>query len=50
VKRNEYDCAEVIEIGTASDAILGWKDAPDLDSTGCEPFDRLYQEMAHFSE
>jgi len=44
MKKNEYDAAEVLEIGSADDVILGQKiGLPDLDSCGCEPMDRHYQ-------
>jgi hypothetical protein len=38
MKTNEYDPAEVAEIGKAAALVLGGKiDVPDLDSSGGEP-------------
>lgn len=43
MNKNEYDEAEVVEIGEAHSIVLGRKiDWPDLDSSGMEPLDRLY--------
>ncbi len=45
MKRNEYDAAEVVEIGAAATVILGQKTSEfDLDSAGVEPMDRHYQD------
>lgn len=45
MKNNEYDAAEVIEIGPAQEIVLGGKiELPDLDSSGMEPMDRHYVE------
>jgi len=45
MKNNEYDAAEVVEIGQAQAIVLGEKiNLPDLDSLGVEPMDWRYQE------
>ena len=45
MKKNEYDAAEVVEIGEARSVVLGGKiGLPDLDSSGMEPIDRHYEE------
>ena len=45
MKKNEYDAAEVVEIGEARLVVLGVKTGlPDLDSSGMEPIDRHYEE------
>ena len=45
MKKNEYDAAEVVEIGPAQAVVLGGKILmPDLDSSGMEPMDRHYEE------
>lgn len=45
MKKNEYDEAEVVEIGEAQSVVLGWKVVePDVDSSGMEPLDRRYEE------
>lgn len=45
MKKNEYDAAEVVEIGEAKSVVLGGKTIiPDLDSSGMEPFDVRYEE------
>ena len=45
MKKNEYDAAEVVEIGDARSVVLGTKVlVPELDSSGMEPIDRLYEE------
>ena len=44
MKRNEYDEAEVVEIGKAQSVVLGHKGMPDIDSSGMEPLDRRYEE------
>ena len=44
MKRNEYESAEVVEIGNAETVILGGKDSYGLDSSGELPLDRLYEE------
>jgi hypothetical protein len=45
MKKNEYDAAEVVEIGEARSVVLGYKTSvPELDCPGMEPFDRQYQE------
>lgn len=45
MKRNEYESAEVCEIGKAEIVILGEKSAePWMDSSGEPPLDRLYVE------
>lgn len=45
MKQNEYDAAEVVEIGPAQELVLGEKiSVPDLDSTGGEPMQWRYQE------
>ena len=44
MKNNEYDAAEVVEIGEAQSVVLSGKtDKPDLDWTGMEPLEREYQ-------
>ena len=44
MKTNEYDAAEVVEIGEAQSIVLGEKTLEaDLDSSGMEPLDRHYQ-------
>jgi len=44
MKKNEYDAAEVLEIGNANEIILGRKiKLPDLDSTLTEPMDWHYE-------
>ena len=43
MKQNEYDAAEVVEIGPARAIVLGEKvNIPDLDSTGGEPMQWRY--------
>lgn len=45
MKNNEYDAAEVVEIGSAQATVLGQKILlPDLDSSGMDPIDRHYEE------
>lgn len=45
MKRNEYESAEVCEIGKAETVILGEKSTkPWMDSSGEPPPDRLYEE------
>jgi hypothetical protein len=45
MKRNEYDSAEVVEIGNAETVILGHKtDQMGMDSTGGDPIDRIWQD------
>lgn len=45
MKKNEYDAAEVVEIGPAREVVLGEKIfMSGLDSSGMEPIDRMYQE------
>jgi len=45
MKNNEYDAAEVAEIGQAQAIVLGEKTiVPDLDSTLLEPLEQHYQE------
>jgi hypothetical protein len=45
MKNNEYNAAEVVEIGEAHSVVLGVKTVdPGLDSSGMEPIDRWYQE------
>ena len=45
MKNNEYDAAEVVEIGQAQAIVLGEKTiVPDLDSTLLEPLEQHYQE------
>jgi hypothetical protein len=45
MKKNEYDAAEVVEIGLAQAVVLGQKTIDlDLDSTGMDPIDRHYEE------
>jgi len=44
MKNNEYNAAEVVEIGPAQAIVLGGKilmSGPD--SSGMEPFDRVYE-------
>jgi hypothetical protein len=51
MKRNEYDSAEVLEIGKAEKMILGQKTSEmDLDSSGGEPMDRHYLAFASTEE
>ena len=45
MKNNEYDAAEVVEIGEARSVVLGGKTIlPDLDSSGMEPIERRFEE------
>jgi hypothetical protein len=45
MKQNEYDAAEVVEIGKAQAVVLGQKILMQgLDSSGMEPIDRQYEE------
>jgi hypothetical protein len=45
MKQNEYDAAEVVEIGPAQELVLGEKiSVPDLDSTGGEPTEWQYRD------
>jgi hypothetical protein len=45
MKNNEYDAAEVVEIGEARSVVMGQKILlPDLDSSGMDPVDRHYEE------
>ena len=45
MKNNEYDAAEVVEIGQAQEIVLGEKiNLPDLDSLGVARMDWRYQE------
>ena len=45
MKQNEYDAAEVVEIGPARAIVLGEKvSIPDLDSTGGEPMQWQYKD------
>ena len=45
MKKNEYDAAEVVEIGEAEDVILGRKTwIPALDTCGNPPEDRYCEE------
>lgn len=45
MKTNEYEFAEVVEIGQAEAVILGHKmERMELDSAGLEPYDRRWQE------
>ncbi len=45
MKNNEYDAAEVVEIGEARSIVMGHKTVdPELDSTAMEPLERRYQE------
>jgi hypothetical protein len=40
MKQNEYNAAEVVEIGPAQEMVLGEKiDVRDFDSLGVEPMD-----------
>jgi len=50
MKPNEYHAAEVVEMGQPAEIILGWKDSPDLDSSGGPPLDRHYHESASNDE
>ena len=44
MKKNEYDAAEVVEIGEARAVVLGRKtDTLDLDFSGMDPMDRQYE-------
>ena len=44
MKRNEYDAAEVVEIGEAQSVVLGSKTPEqDVDWSGMEPVDRHYE-------
>lgn len=44
MKNNEYDAAEVVEIGAAQAVVLGRKTIdPDLDSTLMEPLEKHYE-------
>ena len=43
--KNNYNAAEVVEIGAAQELVLGHKvTVPDLDSTLMEPIDCRYEE------
>jgi hypothetical protein len=45
MKQNEYNAAEVVEIGEARSVVLGTKTiVPDLDSSGMEPINCRYNE------
>ena len=44
MKENEYDAAEVVEVGQGRSVVLGEKTWAGLDSTAMEPFDRHYEE------
>ena len=45
MKNNEYDAAEVVELGLAQAIVLGGKTiVAQLDSSGMEPMDRQYEE------
>jgi len=45
MKKNEYDAAEVVELGEVRSIVLGHKTVtPELDSTAMEPMDRQYEE------
>lgn len=45
MKQNEYNAAEVVEIGSARGLVRGQKTLePDLDSSGMDPIDRHYEE------
>lgn len=45
MKQNEYDAAEVVEIGPAQEIVLGEKiNVTFLDSSGGEPMDWLYKD------
>jgi len=45
MNQNQYDAAEVVEIGEAQSVVLGRKTTdPGVDSSGAEPFDRRYEE------
>ncbi|HEX5602210.1 MAG TPA: hypothetical protein VFX63_06650 [Pyrinomonadaceae bacterium] len=45
MKNNEYNAAEVVEIGPAQEIVLGGKiGMPGLDSSGMEPWDRVYED------
>ena len=46
MKNNEYDAAEVIEIGPAPEIVLGEKIMlAGPDSAGMEPLDRVYEDQ-----
>ena len=45
MKQNEYESAEVVEIGNAETVILGGKILlAGIDSSGMDPYDRVYEE------
>jgi hypothetical protein len=45
MKQNEYDAAEVVELGAAREIVLGEKvNIPDLDSTSGEPMQWRYRD------
>jgi hypothetical protein len=44
MKQNEYNAAEVVEIGEAQSVVLGQKTWQDLDSSGMDPMDRYFEE------
>jgi hypothetical protein len=45
MKQNEYNAAEVVEIGEAQSVVLGQKILMQgLDSSGMDPMDRHYEE------
>lgn len=45
MKKNEYDAAEVVELGEAQSVVLGAKILMQgLDSSGMEPYDRQWED------
>lgn len=43
MKKNEYDAAEVVEMGEAQSVVRGGKTGQqDVDASGMEPLDRHY--------
>jgi hypothetical protein len=51
MKKNEYDSAEVLELGTAETVILGRKTIfPDEDSTLMDPIDKYYDPFGFTAE
>ncbi len=45
MKQNEYNSAEVVEIGPAQEIVLGVKlDMRDIDSMGVDPMDWHYRD------
>jgi len=50
MNKNEYESAEVVEIGQAHEVILGVKDEIDADNTATPPLNRYPTAFAKFDE